>query len=272
MLRLKSPSAHDCEWNSREKLENYKGHSNIKVQVSVHWQAQYQAKRPRGCREFQYPAGIKPMSPNSLLLALTIKPLVHFDLQKKNSGWSYLTILNWFFSCWVFIFRLLNSNIQARQDTRQIDCKPFIDTYYCIYWYILLHSTWIGVEFVEICSLCPIFLNAKLQPTWERLLLVLARPTGPSCAQTVPQELGHWFQMSSAIVFGSDCQMTYKGSNLGSNLNSAAWPRSCKGFICSEIPEYKLCAVWILFRPVEDAKIEARAEWFPTLIYQMASG
>ena len=32
-----------------------------------------------------------------------------------------------------------------------------------------------------------------------------------------------------------DCQMTGRGSNLDSNLNSAAWPTSCKGFIASEI-------------------------------------
>ena len=32
-----------------------------------------------------------------------------------------------------------------------------------------------------------------------------------------------------------DRQMTGRGSNLDSNLNSAAWPTSCKGFIASEI-------------------------------------
>ena len=32
-----------------------------------------------------------------------------------------------------------------------------------------------------------------------------------------------------------DCQMTCRGSNLDSNLNSAAWPTSCKGFIAYEI-------------------------------------
>ena len=32
-----------------------------------------------------------------------------------------------------------------------------------------------------------------------------------------------------------DCQMTGRGSNLDSNLNSAAWPTSCKGFIASKI-------------------------------------
>ena len=33
-----------------------------------------------------------------------------------------------------------------------------------------------------------------------------------------------------------DCQLTCRGLNMDSNLNSIAWP-SCKGFICSEIPE-----------------------------------
>ena len=32
-----------------------------------------------------------------------------------------------------------------------------------------------------------------------------------------------------------DCQMTCRGSNLVSNLNSAAWPTSCKGFIAFKI-------------------------------------
>ena len=44
-------------------------------------------------------------------------------------------------------------------------------------------------------------------------------------------------QLSSGIAFGSDCQMTGRGSNLESNLNSAAWPTDYKGFICSEVPE-----------------------------------
>ena len=42
-----------------------------------------------------------------------------------------------------------------------------------------------------------------------------------------------------SIVFWNslqrNCHMTGRGSNLDSNLNSAAWPTSCKGFIASEI-------------------------------------
>ena len=60
----------------------------------------------------------------------------------------------------------------------------------------------------------------------------------------------------------SDCQMTGRGSNLGSNLKSAALldtvSYSSYCFICSasEIPEYP---VWdlISFRSAEDAKTEA---------------
>ena len=33
--------------------------------------------------------------------------------------------------------------------------------------------------------------------------------------------------LSSGIAFRSDCQMTGRGSNLDSNLNSAFWPTSC---------------------------------------------
>ena len=44
-------------------------------------------------------------------------------------------------------------------------------------------------------------------------------------------------QLSSEIDFGRDCQMTSSSLNLDLNLNSAAWQTSCKGFICSKIPE-----------------------------------
>ena len=44
---------------------------------------------------------------------------------------------------------------------------------------------------------------------------------------------------NSSITFrnslGRDCQMTGRDSNLDSNLNSATWPTSCKGFMASEI-------------------------------------
>ena len=67
-------------------------------------------------------------------------------------------------------------------------------------------------------------------------------PTRPSCARALPKELGHWIcsqnlQLSSGTAFGSDWQMTSRGSTLDSNLNFASLPTSCKRFICFEIPE-----------------------------------
>ena len=52
-----------------------------------------------------------------------------------------------------------------------------------------------------------------------------------------------------------DCQMTGRGSILYSNLNSATWPASCKGFIASEITAL---TVWSSnsFKFVTDAKFE----------------
>ena len=73
--------------------------------------------------------------------------------------------------------------------------------------------------------------------------MLLASPSRPSCVRDRPQELSHWlwsqnlpFKLSSGIAYRSlsDCQMTGRGSNFDSNLNYAAWPTSCKDFICSE--------------------------------------
>ena len=87
----------------------------------------------------------------------------------------------------------------------------------------------------------------------------------------------YWFciqnlLLSSRTTFISDVQMTGRGSN----LKSAAWPMTCTVFICDEIPEQTEWT-WIFFcvrvnflRSVEDAEIEASAEWFPTLIPQDA--
>ena len=75
----------------------------------------------------------------------------------------------------------------------------------------------------------------RLQPTREYPVLVLAHLTRPSCAWALPQELSHWLcsqnlRLSSGIALGSDCQMACRGLNLNSNLISASWPTSCKGF------------------------------------------
>ena len=76
----------------------------------------------------------------------------------------------------------------------------------------------------------------------KRPVFVLARPTRASRAWERPQELGCWFCPSTPLItfwnsLWRDCQMTGKGSNLDSNLNSAAWSTSCNGFIASKITE-----------------------------------
>ena len=68
------------------------------------------------------------------------------------------------------------------------------------------------------------------------------RPTPTNCTGAGPQELGHLFcsqnfRLPSGLDFGSDYQMIGWGSNLDSNLNSAAWPTGWKGFICPQVPE-----------------------------------
>ena len=56
--------------------------------------------------------------------------------------------------------------------------------------------------------------------TRERPVFVHARPTLPSCASALPQELGWFcsqnFRLSSGIAFGSVYQMVGRGSNFGS--------------------------------------------------------
>ena len=42
-----------------------------------------------------------------------------------------------------------------------------------------------------------------------------------------------WNSLAEPSESLRDCQRTCRGSNLDSNLNSAAWPTSCKGFIAS---------------------------------------
>ena len=61
----------------------------------------------------------------------------------------------------------------------------------------------------------------RLHTTWQRPVFVLARPTRPSCAGALTQELSHWFcsqylRLSCKLAFGSDWQMTCRGSNLDS--------------------------------------------------------
>ena len=82
LLRVETRSARDCYWRNSRKTY-YRECSNIKAWVSVHWQAQCQCQcatqnGPCAAESFStqhsWPAGIEPMSPYSLLLALTTKP------------------------------------------------------------------------------------------------------------------------------------------------------------------------------------------------------
>ena len=55
-------------------------------------------------------------------------------------------------------------------------------------------------------------------------------PYPPDWSWVLPQKLSHWFcrqniLFSSGIAFGSNCQISSRGLNLDSNLNSASWPK-----------------------------------------------
>ena len=60
-----------------------------------------------------------------------------------------------------------------------------------------------------------------------------------------------------------DCQMTCRGSNLDSNLNSAAWPTSCK-FLSALKTLNELCVIRIIFRSLElkMQKLRTAVSWF----------
>ena len=68
----------------------------------------------------------------------------------------------------------------------------------------------------------------------------------------------------------SDCQMTGKGSNLDSNLNSSAWPTSCEGFFCPQNPWINCVEFESFLRSVEDAEIDWSSELFLALFSQTA--
>ena len=75
-----------------------------------------------------------------------------------------------------------------------------------------------------------------LQETQKHPMLVyavLACPPHQSCVWALHNQLSHWFwsknlQLFSGTALGSDGQMTSRGSKVNSNLNSPAWPTSCK--------------------------------------------
>ena len=113
-----------------------------------------------------------------------------------------------------------------------------------------------------------------LMSTQKHPVFVLALPISrvqPKSAGVLPQELGHWFcsqkWLSSGIALKSDCQMTGRGSNLDSNLNSAPWPKGCK--LPAPESQNSLCVVWILFMSVETAEIEDNDEQISTKLCQV---
>ena len=69
---------------------------------------------------------------------------------------------------------------------------------------------------------------------------VCARPSDPrkQSWRVAPRAWPLILPSKPSIAFWNslwrDCQMTGRGSNLDSNLNSAAWPMSCQGFIASK--------------------------------------
>ena len=69
---------------------------------------------------------------------------------------------------------------------------------------------------------------------------VCARPSDlrQPCRSAAPRAWPLILPSKPSITFWNslwrDCQMTGRGSNLDSNLNSAAWPMSCQGFIASK--------------------------------------
>ena len=66
--------------------------------------------------------------------------------------------------------------------------------------------------------------------------------------------LNQMLWLSFGIAFGSDCKMTGRGSNVDSNLN---FDQQDVKVLSVQKPLNILCEVWILFKYVEDAKIEA---------------
>ena len=103
-------------------------------------------------------------------------------------------------------------------------------------------------------------------------MLVLACPTRLSCAGAQPQEPGYRLcsqnlRLSSRIFFGSDCQLTGRGSNLDSNLNLPPGQRDVK-VLSAPKSVNNLCGVRILFSSVQSAEIEGSCESIPNFILQ----
>ena len=70
----------------------------------------------------------------------------------------------------------------------------------------------------------------RLPPTLKRPVFTRSSDPPKLCRSAAPRarQSWHWFcsqnlRLSSGTEFGSNCQMSDRGSNLNSNLNSAAW-------------------------------------------------
>ena len=104
---------------------------------TVHSQAQCQAKWQRRCRAFQHSCGIEPMSPNSLQLTSTTKPLVCTNfrvLEKQYMTRCISPPATNFFPYRIVVLGSFKLNIKAGHEVREfLNAKPLIDTSYDSY-------------------------------------------------------------------------------------------------------------------------------------------
>ena len=109
----------------------------------------------------------------------------------------------------------------------------------------------------------------RLPLTWKHPMLVLTIWLCLSFAK----EHGYWFlsqnlRLAFGMGLGSDGQKISRGSNLDSNLNSAAWPMSYT--YCMSCVEFEF---FFKFRPVEDSKIKPSlvTTWIEMLMLHCSS-
>ena len=101
----------------------------------------------------------------------------------------------------------------------------------------------------------------QLPPTRKRPVFVFERPTRPSSAGKLSQELGDWFcplnlRLPSGTDFGDR-----QGLELGLKLELCRLSRPDQRIVkvlSAQKPQHKLCGVWILFKPVTEAKFEPK--------------
>ena len=127
--------------------------SNIIALVSVHWLARLHAKLPRGSSKIQHPAGIEPISPNSLRLALTTEPSESlYQPPKENNKWLVVScnLEPIFFAYRIVVSGLIKLNIKARHEIPEFFYrKPFTNTCYSIGDRLEFHY----FHFAQFCSM-----------------------------------------------------------------------------------------------------------------------